>query len=785
MFLFVTDPHIKVGGRTSVAVQKAKDKIMAILDTKSNRVTLKIDVSHTEHSHVIGKGGNNIKRVMHDTGCHIHFPDSNRGSSCTEKSNQVSIAGQAEGVESARAQIRQLLPLVFIFELPVTGVLQPALDPSSPTVRHIQQTYDIQVSFKPRVGVYTTLVMVRGSVNNSQNVKDGTAALLEHLTGRNGPTVPVNVQLEISPQHHLFVIGRGGINIKQIMQQTGASIHFPDPSNMTQQRKSTVFITGNIESVCVAREMIIRYLPLVLMLDMKHERDIDPTWLARLMEKLDVFISVKPKPKTSSKSVIIKGAEKNSAHVYEARCQLIAEAECDIPQSSSPPIPVSLHTNRQQLLVSQRTTTHCLIDQNLLNFSPPYPRSHSPLSPLPSPNPLSWSTALTDHAYPAALMLVNPYNQLRLIDKNGSGGSGSISPCESPVDRMAKISPENSYAGNTNTNRDKSLGLVDMVLPRKLSPADPMPSSSVLNGTATSQASVLLDTAAHHARLEYALRNRSFHPHPCDTSGVANNQGEHDCTDDPSTLPFDYEHKKLMATKAMQKKPVGSESRTPTDTWSGLGFSKSMPDAVIRERLGVKARYNGPSMETTYENGTSETEKEKDPWNQETSIGSGNQQQQMGISAAPGEFPACPSRLRRRNYEFSLSSSNYIDSVTLPKAGVWSIENMNTKADLPSLLTKLGLGKYSDLFQQQEIDLTTFVTLTDQDLKELGITTFGARRKMLLAISEMSSKRKQPLSPVVGDGRPSSIVSSSASLTTPAILHTANGLRTATAHSMW
>lgn len=55
---------------------------------QSNRVTLKMDVSHTEHSHVIGKGGNNIKKVMEETGCHIHFPDSNRNNQA-EKSNQV------------------------------------------------------------------------------------------------------------------------------------------------------------------------------------------------------------------------------------------------------------------------------------------------------------------------------------------------------------------------------------------------------------------------------------------------------------------------------------------------------------------------------------------------------------------------------------------------------------------------------------------------------------------------------------------------------------------------
>jgi len=34
-----------------------------------------------------------------------------------------------------------------------------------------------------------------------------------------------------------------------------------------------------------------------------------------------------------------------------------------------------------------------------------------------------------------------------------------------------------------------------------------------------------------------------------------------------------------------------------------------------------------------------------------------------------------------------------------------------------------------------QIDLATFLTLTDQDLKDLGISTFGARRKMLTAIA--------------------------------------------------
>lgn len=115
-----SDPHVKVEGKKD-DVLEAKRKILELLETKVsgmcdfqyffplvvilfcgmvscflfsnwhqvNKVTLKMDVTHTEHSHVIGKGGGNIKKVMEETSCHIHFPDSNRHSANGEKSNQV------------------------------------------------------------------------------------------------------------------------------------------------------------------------------------------------------------------------------------------------------------------------------------------------------------------------------------------------------------------------------------------------------------------------------------------------------------------------------------------------------------------------------------------------------------------------------------------------------------------------------------------------------------------------------------------------------------------------
>lgn len=40
-----------------------------------------------------------------------------------------------------------------------------------------------------------------------------------------------------------------------------------------------------------------------------------------------------------------------------------------------------------------------------------------------------------------------------------------------------------------------------------------------------------------------------------------------------------------------------------------------------------------------------------------------------------------------------------------------------------------------DLFKSHEIDWTTFKTLTESDLREIGVTALGARRKILLSIA--------------------------------------------------
>ena len=58
-------------------------------------------------------------------------------------------------------------------------------------------------------------------------------------------------------------------------------------------------------------------------------------------------------------------------------------------------------------------------------------------------------------------------------------------------------------------------------------------------------------------------------------------------------------------------------------------------------------------------------------------------------------------------------------------------------------LQKLGLGQYAHRFAENDVNFGILPYLTDQDLKELGITSLGHRRRLLLAIAELHGDQKE------------------------------------------
>jgi SAM domain (Sterile alpha motif) len=55
--------------------------------------------------------------------------------------------------------------------------------------------------------------------------------------------------------------------------------------------------------------------------------------------------------------------------------------------------------------------------------------------------------------------------------------------------------------------------------------------------------------------------------------------------------------------------------------------------------------------------------------------------------------------------------------------------------DIAAWLRELGLERYEEAFRENEIDAEILTKLTPDDLKDIGLTSVGHRRKLLEAIA--------------------------------------------------
>ncbi|XP_056147338.1 bicaudal C homolog 2 [Lampris incognitus] len=769
------DPHVKVEGKRA-NVLDAKKRILAVLETKVNKVTLKMDVAHTEHSHVIGKGGGNIKKVMEVTSCHIHFPDSNRHSATGEKSNQVSIAGPIEGVEAARRKIRDLQPLALTFDLPVSLVPQALPDAGSPLIQQVIQALGVSVSFRTvpaqnhsQPHLYSSCCTVRGLQGNAAAVKKAVCIFMDLLLGSevgNQVTAAiVNTQLDVTSQQHLFLLGQNGAHFLGVMHQTQTQIILPDLS--APQNPPSLLIQGTPDGVCLARQQLMECLPVCLMFDMREDGEVEPRKLAQMMQNLGVFITVKPKVKQTAKSVIVKGLEKNIASLYEARRVLLGLESSEVAMvTKMTPDPV---------LASSGLAHHwlnMLLQQLRLSEQSPRPvssaelavGSHCQTKPRPSPPP-----GLTPPAEEGRTGLKGtdsrPLEKI-LENEDQSGQSDDESPGPKVLTLSEVCEPVNSSSRVVLTGRRGSL-------------QGPEP-GRLFNQRRRHSTGQALTLRLLNGEMEsgWVERRNSLRKEVMLAQDVHSNS--------PKAEDYDYEKKKLLATKAMQRKPVMTEVRTPTDTWSGLGFSKSMPAEAVKELRNVSRRSYKPylgsstSQQQLWANQAGKDRvcngSDSDNWRDRRSSASSASHVPptsfspysssppssfpSSFSSAPPCFPGfAPSANRGGNdksLESFLSGSIYSEGASSSRRpSTCSQRSLSPEItdNLPELLTQLGLGKYIDVFEEQEIDYQTFLTLSDEDLKEVGVTTFGARRKMLLAISDLNkSKRRLSDTPAVKPG---------------------------------
>src|SRR6516165_10865813 len=94
---------------------------------------------------------------------------------------------------------------------------------------------------------------------------------------------------------------------------------------------------------------------------------------------------------------------------------------------------------------------------------------------------------------------------------------------------------------------------------------------------------------------------------------------------------------------------------------------------------------------------------------------------------------------------------------------------MGTVMDIVVWLRGLGLGKYEAIFRENDIDGTVLPSLTHENLKELGVASFGHRVKLLDAIAALRSQASQETASVAAASAPPSATTPTAVPVTEAV----------------
>src|SRR5579863_5359019 len=75
--------------------------------------------------------------------------------------------------------------------------------------------------------------------------------------------------------------------------------------------------------------------------------------------------------------------------------------------------------------------------------------------------------------------------------------------------------------------------------------------------------------------------------------------------------------------------------------------------------------------------------------------------------------------------------------------------------DIAEWLKGLGLSQYAESFSAEGIDLSVIGSLSDQDLKDLGVALMGHRRKVMAAAAQIKLPERPPASSTAPAGLPS------------------------------
>ena len=231
------------------AVLAAKEKILKIYEERQKKCSsVCMEVRKSQHKYIIGSKGQTLQEIFQKTGVSVEMPspDSN--------SETITLRGEQDKLGQALKEIYEKAHSEVDTEIDVPSWLHKyILGPKGTKFHEISQDFlKVHVSFVTN----EDKIKMHGPSAEVDKAKDTINNVIKEIQSK-----IVVEDLRVNPKYHRFIIGKNGVNIKHIREETGAQIHIP--SENEQITGDCIKIEGSHESVAKAKkelEVLVRKL---------------------------------------------------------------------------------------------------------------------------------------------------------------------------------------------------------------------------------------------------------------------------------------------------------------------------------------------------------------------------------------------------------------------------------------------------------------------------------------------------------------------------------------------
>jgi len=282
-------------------------------EMKENSYQLKVAVFPQCYKHLIGKSGQNIRQIRDETKTWIDLPPFDEKKTKSE-AEVIVITGRKDNCEAARDKIlilqNSMADVIEVNVMIPNKVHNLLIGAGGKLVRSISEDCGgVQIKF-PEAKAKSDRVILTGLKDDVEKAK---TTLLELSREREENSYTETI--EAKAQHHRFLIGKNGSNIRRIRDLTGARVLFPNENDAGQD---IITIIGKKEGVIEAKKQLVDTLKELEKVT-ESEINVDPKYhrhfvlrrgevLRQISDELGGVSISFPKVGSNSSHVSVKGA---------------------------------------------------------------------------------------------------------------------------------------------------------------------------------------------------------------------------------------------------------------------------------------------------------------------------------------------------------------------------------------------------------------------------------------------------------------------------------------------